>query len=341
MLSRVRWPLRRWALVAAAVVATGVAFGVVVPRIASYAAVWRVVSSLSPAWLAALLGAVALNVATFAPPWMVVLPGLGLVDALKLTQASTAVTLVVPGGATIGMAASFAMLRSLGFDRPAGGRAVALTGIWSQLSTFLFPAVGAVAVAVEGKGGAPFEIVAVVGGVLFAAGAGLVAAALAYDIGARYACMAASAAVSLARRARRRPPVTFSRADFERFRVETLGLLRSSWRLLSVTTMANQLTAFLLLDLSLRAVGIGIGTLSVADSLTAWATGRLIASLPVTPGGLGLVELGLAGTLIGLGGPSTKVVAAVLIYRLLSIVPTLALGLLAAVAWRTSARHRA
>ena len=66
---------------------------------------------------AVLAAATVLNILTFAPPWMVALPGLRLRRALALTQASTALTYVVPGGAAVGVAGSFALLRSWGFQR--------------------------------------------------------------------------------------------------------------------------------------------------------------------------------------------------------------------------------
>ena len=48
-------------------------------------------------WIVALLAATALNLATFAPPWMVALPGLRFRPALMMTQASTALSMVAPG----------------------------------------------------------------------------------------------------------------------------------------------------------------------------------------------------------------------------------------------------
>jgi uncharacterized membrane protein YbhN (UPF0104 family) len=327
--------LKRATLIVAALAAAGIAFGVVLPRIASYSTIWTRVSGLSAGWIAALLAAVVVNVVTFAPPWMIALPDLGLLDTLKLTQASTAVTLVVPGGATIGIAASYRMLRSWGVARSAVTRAVAVTGIWNQLSTFFFPVVGVVLVATEGKGGSAFRVVAAIAGALFVAGVGLSIAAFRVRAATRWACRIATVAGSAWRRLRRRPPVEVTRADLDRFRDETVGLVGSTWPTLTVATLANQLSSFALLDLSLRAVGIGLGTLSVADSFTAWGAGRVIASLPLTPGGLGFVELGLTGTLIGLGGPQAPVLAAVLLYRVVSIVPTLLLGLVATLTWRS------
>jgi uncharacterized protein (TIRG00374 family) len=61
---------------------------------------------------------------------------------------------------------------------------------------------------------------------------------------------------------------------------------------------------------------------------------RVIGSLPITPGGLGVVELGLTSLLVGFGGGQPQVVAAVLVYRVLTIVPTLVLGLFAAATWK-------
>jgi uncharacterized membrane protein YbhN (UPF0104 family) len=49
-----------------------------------------------------------------------------------------------------------------------------------------------------------------------------------------------------------------------------------------------------------------------------------------------VVELGLTGALLGFGGNNAGVVAAVLVYRFLTMVPTVALGLISA----TTARRR-
>jgi len=73
---------------------------------------------------------------------------------------------------------------------------------------------------------------------------------------------------------------------------------------------------------------------AVAEAFAAWSLVRLLGSLPITPGGLGVVEVGLTAALVGFGGANAEVVAAVLLYRFLTIVPTLILGLLAGAIWR-------
>jgi len=94
------------------------------------------------------------------------------------------------------------------------------------------------------------------------------------------------------------------------------------------------LTVFLVLLTSLRAVGIESSQVSVAEAFAAWSLVRLLGSIPITPGGLGVVELGLTTALVGFGGDQVEVVAAVLVYRFLTIVPTLVIGLLAGVTWK-------
>ena len=70
------------------------------------------------------------------------------------------------------------------------------------------------------------------------------------------------------------------------------------------------------------------------EAFAAWSLARLLGSIPVTPGGIGVVELSLTGTLVGFGGNNAGVVAAVLVFRFLTMVPTLVLGLIAASTWR-------
>jgi len=104
----------------------------------------------------------------------------------------------------------------------------------------------------------------------------------------------------------------WSGESLARFWNETIGLLRKRWLALTLTTAVNQLTGWAILELALRAVGIGSAQVAVGESFAAWSVGRLLASLPLTPGGIGFVELGVTGTLVAFGGRSAQVVAGVL-----------------------------
>jgi len=110
-----RKPLTKRLLLGAASLAIVVAtFVYFLPTIANYGQVWGVVKDLSWQQILLLLAATAINLVTFAPPWMVALPGLSFMQALTVTQASTALSIVVPGGIAAGVAGSYGILRKWG-----------------------------------------------------------------------------------------------------------------------------------------------------------------------------------------------------------------------------------
>ena len=311
-----------------------VVFAVVVPRIASYASVGRQLATVSAAWAVALAVAAALDVLTSALPWKALIPKLSWLGALGFTQASTALTIVLPGGAPLGMAISFGLLRRLRVTAGEAGFAVALTGIWSQVMILLYPLVGAVLVFANGNLSSSTAAIAAAS---FAAGAiiaALAVAALRSPGAARWLGDTASRVATWIAHLFRRTPPTWSGEALVRLREERLVLLRRRWLVLTLATLGNQLTAYLIFDFSLRAVGISVATIPPSEAFLAWAVGRVISSLPLTPGGIGVVELGMIGTLVGFGAPHAHVVAAVLLYRALVILPTLVVGAAALVGFR-------
>ncbi len=318
----------------AVIVAT---FVFVLPRVADYRDVWDVVKTLSWQWLVALAVAVVLNVVTFAPPWQVALPGLRFIPALTMTQASTALSIVAPGGVAVGMAGQVGILRGWGFESAPVARAVTLTSLWNQFANLFFPVVAVFGLALAGQPTAVLATAAFIGiGIL---GVAVTALALvlysdrmAEDIGDVAASGASWALGKL-----RRPPVAWNGKSFERFRQDAVELLRRRWHWLTLATLAGSLTVFLVLLVSLRALGVSGSEVSVVEAFAAWALARILGSFPITPAGIGIVELSLTGTLVGFGGANAEVVAAVLVFRVLTMVPTLVLGLAAAGTWR---RHR-
>ncbi len=155
--------LGRLAGIGVSFVVIAIAFVFILPTIADYGTVWRHVRGLSALWIVLLTAATVLNVVTFPLPWMVVIPRLGFLGALRVTQASTALISVVPGGAPMGMAISFGMLRSRSIPTRQAGLGVALTGIWNQLAILLFPLVALALVVAQGGLPGPLEWAAAVG----------------------------------------------------------------------------------------------------------------------------------------------------------------------------------
>jgi uncharacterized membrane protein YbhN (UPF0104 family) len=288
-------------------------------------------------WIVVLLLATALNILTFAPPWMIALPGLRFLPALELTQASTALSIVVPAGMAAGMAGSWGMLRSWAFGTREITRALTLVGLWNQFLNLSFPIVAVFLLTVTGAqtallATAAFIGVAVLGVVV--AGFVLVLATdgLAHDVGEVSARLANWALGKI-----RRGPVGWGGPSFERFRDSAGDLLRQRWHALTIASLAGSLSVFAVLVASLRALDVPSTEVSVVEAFAAWAFVRLLGTIPITPGSIGIVELGLTSALVGFGGNNAGVVAAVLVYRFLTVVPTILLGLIAAATWR---RHR-
>lgn len=322
-----------------AVVAATFAF--VLPRIANYGAVWSVVKELSWLQIAALVGATLLNLVTFAPPWMVALPGLGFRRAFVLTQASTASTYLAPGGAAVGVGLAYAILRGWGFGGGSVGLATALTGIWNQLVLLSFPAVALALLTLKQEHNALLQSVAVIGLAVFVVAIAAFTGALATPKLAHFIGRETIRLVNWSLRIVRRGPVGWTADSFVRFRNQAVRLLRHRWIALTLTTLAGQLTVFVLFLVSLRVLGVSAGEVGAVEAFAAWSLTRLLGSLPITPGGLGVVEVGLTTALVGFGGENAEVVAAVLVYRFLNIVPTLVLGLIAGALWRRLTPPRA
>jgi uncharacterized protein (TIRG00374 family) len=320
-------------IVVSAVVIGGV-FLFVLPRIADYKSVWDVIQTITWPWIVGLVFAVVFNVVTSAPPWMAALPGLGFLHALRVTQASTALTMVAPGGAAVGMATSYTMLNAWGLRDRAIGLAVLVTGVWNQLVIFGFPIIAVAALVADGGRSSTLEWVALGGLIVFVVivagfAIGLQSARLARKVGDK----AAQTATWL-KHLVHRGPVRWTGETFVRFRAEAIELLSRRWHVLTLAVLANHLTVFILFAFCVRSIGIPATQVDLIEAFAAWSLARVLGSLPITPGGLGIVELGLTGILVGFGTSNSQAVAATLLYRVLSSVPTIVVGLVAAATWK-------
>jgi uncharacterized membrane protein YbhN (UPF0104 family) len=309
-------------------------FVFILPRIADYRSVWHVVQGLTWEQIGLLVLTTIANLATYGPPWMAALPGLGYKQSTVLTLASTASTYIAPGGAAVGIGTSYAMLRGWGLKGRPVSIAVAVTGVWNQFALLGFPVIALAALTAQHEKNSLLQTVAMIGLVVFviavaAFAAGLWTPALAEKVG-----NLAARICNFGLRPIHRGPVKWDGKAFVSWRNETVQLLSHRWIQLTLATLAGQLTVFGVMLASIRVCNVTSAQVTFIEAFAAWSLARLLGSLPITPGGLGVVEVGLTGALVGFGGHNADVVAAVLIYRFLTIVPTLLLGLIAGATWR-------
>ena len=107
---------------------------------------------------------------------------------------------------------------------------------------------------------------------------------------------------------------------------------------MTLATLVSHISLYLVLLVALRHVGVSQEELSWITVFAAFAFVRLISALPLTPGGVGVVELGYAAVLtIGLDATtSAQVVAAILVFRAVTYLLPIPLGVIAYVIWRVN-----
>jgi uncharacterized protein (TIRG00374 family) len=323
----------RGALSAALVVA---AFGFALPRFASYHSVWASLQAMT--WPYALLIGVA-AAASLASYWFgicAVLPSLRLREAAVVNLSSNAVANTLPAGGALGMGVSWAMLSSWGVGTEEYVLYTLLSGIWNVFAKLGLPVLALLALLTVTRPDAVLITSAAVGlGLLGALAAGLGLLLHSQRFALRADLVLQRAAAIACRLARRRAPSRIA-GSLTGFRGRAAGLLARRGWWITVTTAAANIILWLVLLACLRGVGLSQAQVSWQTSLAAYAFVRLLTVLPLTPGGLGITELGLVGVLAAEAGPraSAQVTAAVLLYRAVTYLPPIPLGAAAFLVWR-------
>jgi uncharacterized protein (TIRG00374 family) len=323
----------RGALSAALIVA---AFGFALPRFASYHSVWASLQAMT--WPYALLIGVA-AAASLASYWFgicAVLPSLRLREAAVVNLSSNAVANTLPAGGALGMGVSWAMLSSWGVGTEQYVLYTLLSGIWNVFAKLGLPVLALLALLTVTRPDAVLISSAAVGlGLLAALAAGLALLLHSERFALRADLVLQWAAAKACRLARRRAPSRIA-GSLTGFRSRAAGLLAARGWWITVTTAAANIILWLVLLACLRGVGVSQAQVSWQTSLAAYAFVRLVTVLPLTPGGLGITELGLVGVLAAGAGPreSAQITAAVLLYRAVTYLPPIPLGAAAFLVWR-------
>jgi uncharacterized protein (TIRG00374 family) len=109
-------------------------------------------------------------------------------------------------------------------------------------------------------------------------------------------------------------------------RMNAISPSRTDWAMAVIFALGNWTCDVTCLIAAFMAVGAPVPWRAL---LLAYAAAQLAANLPITPGGLGVVEGSLIIGLVAYGGGQESTVAAVLLYRLLSFWALLPLGWMA------------
>jgi len=328
-----------WKRVVQSLVSTAIVVGIfvgVMPQIANYGDVWDTIRSMTGLEIGSLVVVGIWNLATY---WFVMaaaLPGMRLREAAVVNQASTAISNTLPGGGAIGVGVTVAMQRSWGFTIAAITRSAIVTGIWNNFVKLGMPVLALALLAVEG-GITPARLLAAAVGIGVLVGAitafGLM---LRTDKAARSVGRRVGSVINRLRGLFRKPAIEDWGDRAARFRDDTTLLLRRRWLQVTLTSLVSHTSLFVVLLVALRNVGVSQEELSWIAALAAFAFVRLVSALPVTPGGVGVVELGYAAVMtIGMDdATSAQVVAAILLFRAITYALPIPFGAASYLIWR-------
>ncbi len=311
------------------VVVAGITIYLVFPSLTEVFDSWPKLTSLAPLWFAL---AVVLQVAHFA--CTIALQRIALRTKAWFSVATSqlagnAISLVVPGGAAFGAATQFRMLAASGNDTATavgGLTAFSLLGIGGLLALpiFVLPAI---------VFGAPIdkslEHAALLGIAAFVLFAGFAALVLMLDGPIRWAGRAAQAMRNRLKRNAEPMSGLADRLVFERNRIR--DVLGRKWKAAMLLSSGRLAFDFGTLLATIRATG---AKPSPSLVLLAYAVAGLLALIPITPGGLGIVEAGLSALLILAGVPGGDAVVATLAYRIISYWLPIVVGPFAYAAFR-------
>jgi uncharacterized protein (TIRG00374 family) len=305
----------------------------------AFSQVWAAIRALTWLELATLVAIAGWNLCTYALVWMSVTPGLGFWPAMVMTQSTTAVANTVPGaGPVIGIGMTYSMLGSWGYSRSRTTTAVLVSGVWNSFIKLGLPVLALALVVLQGDAGGGRLIAALAGIAGLVAAIGVFALLLRSEEGARRFGVLAGRVASRVLRLVGRPAVAGWELATVKFRARTIDLVEHRWPVITVTSLVSHLSLYLVLLLALRHLGVSNAEVGWAEVLAVFAFARLATAIPITPGGAGLVEIVLIGGLVAAGGAKPEVVAAVLIYRALTWLLPIPLGVGCYLWWRRQSR---
>jgi uncharacterized protein (TIRG00374 family) len=345
---RKKRPWWQQALSATITVAVLVAvFGFVIPQLADYRDILGFVGDISATWWL-VLAALSLAFLVAYPIVLIqVIRTLRFREAFVNHMAGTAVTNSIPSGGAIALPLNYAMYMSWGITPHAVSAGLLAAGVWDWLARIALPVLAVFGVAAIGESLRWMWLVSI-GGVAFVALAlfllirltGNEAAAL------RFAGWLNGVVGWVFTKLHRDTPDMVK--IFMQFRDDLNSIISDrAWRL-SAATIGNHVAMTALFVASVYAVGVTPDLIPIPWVVLAFTLGRFIVMIPVSPGGLGLVDLGWIG-LLTLGwqtaNPSlpvdaSLVSAGVLLFRALSLLPPIPIGVATGIFWRINKSWR-
>ncbi len=317
-----------------------IVFVTVIPKIGNYGAAWESVQNMTVAGIAVIVAAVLVYLGLYGLPFVAATPGLTQRQGFDVNQSAFAVSNGVPAGAPLGLGLQYAMLNSYGIGPARSTAAITAVGVWSTFVTLGLPILGVLALLIAGRTTTTNVTTGVLGVAVLLILVGLFALILRSEaVAAAVGRFVERLAAPLVRRFRPDARLDISAAILS-FRASVVDLVRRRWAAITGAQLLVSLTQFLILYAALQGVSDGQLAPTVLEVFGAFAISQLGLLIPLTPGGLGSVDAAMISLLIAVGVSSGDATAAALVWRAVSYVPQIAVGVISILVWRAGARRR-
>lgn len=322
-------------------------FGFVLPQIADYREILNSVTDISTVWWITLIVISLWFLFAYPIVLTTTLRTLRIKEAFVNHMTGTAITNSLPSGGAIALAVNYAMYLSWGFTPASVSAGLLAAGVWDWFARIALPAIAVLAIALVATV-LPWMWLVSIGGVAWVVFSGwlLVRVLRSETMAQKVARWIDGVVARVFSWIKRTPPGTYDAVL--QFRVDLRSVVADrAWRL-SAATVANHLAMASLFTASVYAVGVSPEQVPVPWVVLAFALGRFLVMIPVSPGGLGLVDLGWIG-LLTLGWQTANpgepvdhdlIAAGVLLFRGLSLLPPIPIGMASWIFWRFNTSWR-
>ncbi|HWO51966.1 MAG TPA: lysylphosphatidylglycerol synthase domain-containing protein [Ornithinibacter sp.] len=325
----------------------------------SWADIWSVIRTIPLSHALAFQALMLIGLWSYTFTFTGSLHGLSHIKALIVNLCGSSVSNLLPGGGAVGLAATYAICRSWGFSRRATSTSVIVTGVWNVLARIALPVVAIGSLWFGGVTLPPaLTDLAVAGMFTGLAVLGALVAIMVSERAAQAIGRALDWALGPLRRRRRAKAEAKARAEVEGdeqrpvepgpveppmsieelvtdLRARIKDVVHTGWIAMTLGMVGFFGAYYVLFVLIMRETGV---TLPLNLLFAAFAIGRLLTAVGITPGGIGITETATSAVLVGWGAEAAGATAGVVLFSIFTHLMEVPLGALGWLMWTASTK---
>jgi putative heme transporter len=322
----------------------------------SWTDIWTVIRTIPLSHALAFQALMLLGLYSYTFTFTGSLRGLSHGKALIVNLCGSSVSNLLPGGGAVGLAATYAVCRSWGFSRRATSTSVIVTGVWNVMARIALPVVAIAALWFGGVTLPPALTDLAVAGMF--TGLAILAAFVAIMASERAAQWIGRALdkvlgpLTRRRRAKKAadaaeqalaagheapapmPPMSIEELVTD-LRARINDVVGSGWWSMTLGMVGFFGAYYVLFVLIMRETGV---TLPLNLLFAAFAIGRLLTAVGITPGGMGITETATSAVLVGWGAEAAGATAGVVLFSIFTHLMEVPLGALGWLLWTASTK---